>query len=78
VLGRSDLHPVNEAGHMVINADTDTLVQAVDNLNISVEEPLRITRREKDRSQPTERPSAGSSKSVELARHVDRFGNPTQ
>ncbi|WP_083519539.1 alpha/beta fold hydrolase [Bradyrhizobium jicamae] len=52
VLGRSDLHLVNDAGHMVTYADTGTIAQAVDNLNVSLEEPVRIiSSRDEDRQQ---------------------------
>jgi pimeloyl-ACP methyl ester carboxylesterase len=52
VLGRSDLHLVNDAGHMVTYADTGTIAQAVNNLNVSLEEPLRIiSSRDEDRQQ---------------------------
>ena len=50
VLSHSDLHLVNEAGHMVTYADTATIAQAVDNLNVSLDEPLR-TSRDEDRQQ---------------------------
>jgi len=38
VIGRSDLHLVNDAGHMVTYADGGAILHAID----SVEEPLRI------------------------------------
>ena len=41
VLGRSDLHLVNEAGHMVTYADGGIIAQVVDSLN-APQEPLRI------------------------------------
>jgi pimeloyl-ACP methyl ester carboxylesterase len=50
VLSRSDLHLVNDAGHMVTYADTRTIAQAVDNLNVSLDEPMRtISSRDQDR-----------------------------
>jgi pimeloyl-ACP methyl ester carboxylesterase len=42
VLGSSDLHLVNDAGHMVTYADGGTIAQAVDSLNVCLEQPLRI------------------------------------
>ena len=38
VVGRSDLHLVNDAGHMVTYADGGTISHTID----SLEEPLRI------------------------------------
>jgi len=50
VLSRSDLHLVSDAGHMVTYADTRTIAQAVDNLNVSLDEPMRtISSRDEDR-----------------------------
>ncbi|XIA63289.1 alpha/beta fold hydrolase [Bradyrhizobium sp. TZ2] len=42
VLSRSDLHLVNDAGHMVTYADGGTIAQAIDSLNGCLEQPLRI------------------------------------
>jgi pimeloyl-ACP methyl ester carboxylesterase len=51
VLSRSDLHLVNDAGHMVTYADGGTIAQAVDNLNVCLEQPFRIiSSRDEDRS----------------------------
>jgi pimeloyl-ACP methyl ester carboxylesterase len=36
VLGRSHLHVVNDAGHMVTYADGGTIAQAVDRLNVAI------------------------------------------
>ncbi|MBR1249154.1 alpha/beta hydrolase [Bradyrhizobium sp. AUGA SZCCT0169] len=42
VLGRSSLHLVDDAGHMVTYADGDTIEQAVNSLSVCLEQPLRI------------------------------------
>ena len=42
VLRRCDLHLVNDAGHMVTYADGGTIAQAVDVLNVCLEQPSRI------------------------------------
>jgi pimeloyl-ACP methyl ester carboxylesterase len=42
VLSRSDLHLVNDAGHMVTYADGGGIAQVVDSLNVCIEQPLRI------------------------------------
>jgi pimeloyl-ACP methyl ester carboxylesterase len=42
VLNRSDLHLVNDAGHMVTYADGGAIAQAIDSLNVCLERPLRI------------------------------------
>jgi pimeloyl-ACP methyl ester carboxylesterase len=42
LLSRSDLHLVNETGHMVTYADGGGIAQAVESLNVCLEQPLRI------------------------------------
>ncbi|XIA63319.1 alpha/beta fold hydrolase [Bradyrhizobium sp. TZ2] len=42
VLSRSDLHLINDAGHMVTYADGGGIAQAIDSLNVCLERPLRI------------------------------------
>jgi pimeloyl-ACP methyl ester carboxylesterase len=42
VLNRSDLHLVNDAGHMVTYADGGAIAQAIDSLNVCLERPFRI------------------------------------
>jgi pimeloyl-ACP methyl ester carboxylesterase len=52
MIGGSNLRLVNDAGHMVTYADTGTIAQALDNLNISLDEPLRtISSRDENRQQ---------------------------
>jgi pimeloyl-ACP methyl ester carboxylesterase len=51
VLSRSDLHLVNDAGHMVTYADVGGIAEAVDRLNVCPEQPLQvISSREEDGS----------------------------
>src|SRR6266850_1246937 len=69
VLSRSDLHLVNDAGHMVTYADGDTIAQAVDCLNVCLEQPLRIiSSRDKDTTAKA-RPPARSSASALSSRY---------
>jgi pimeloyl-ACP methyl ester carboxylesterase len=42
VLSRSELHLVNDAGHMVTYADEGGIAEAVDRLNVCPEQPLRV------------------------------------
>src|SRR4029450_9322325 len=42
VLSRSNLHLVNDTGHMVTYADGGGIAQAIDSLNACLEQPLRI------------------------------------
>jgi pimeloyl-ACP methyl ester carboxylesterase len=42
VLSRSDLHLVNDAGHMVTYADAGGIAEAVDRLNVGPEQPLPV------------------------------------
>ena len=69
VVGRSNLHLVNDAGHMVTYADGDTIAQAVDCLNVCLEQPLRIiSSRDKDTTAKA-RPPARSSASALSSRY---------
>ena len=42
VVSRSDLHLVNNAGHMVTYADEGQIAEAVDRLNVGPEQPLQV------------------------------------
>jgi pimeloyl-ACP methyl ester carboxylesterase len=62
VLSCSDLHLVNNSGHMVTYADGGTIAQAVDCLNVCLEQPLR-TIEGGERREPRARSSAVASNS---------------